>query len=166
MNESRRTASEKSRVLSCLAMVAVVIGHSRPETLMGRVVGRFTLFAVPLFFTVSGFYFIKSLEKYDRMVLIKKKVKTLLVPYLCWCLLGWMVFRPGWGEMGMLELVQKYLVLPRLIHGWTSNVMCVCILGGIQLLSLGVMGEYIGRIYIEGKHRPRYIVGERSWSKD
>lgn len=107
MNESRRTESEKFRVLSCLAMVAVVVGHSRPETLMGQIVGKFTLFAVPLFFTVSGFYFIKSLEKYDRMALIKKKVKTLLVPYLCWCLLGWMVFRPGWGEMGMLELVQK-----------------------------------------------------------
>ena len=47
------------------------------------------------------------------------------------------------------------------VPGWTSNVVCVMFLGGIQLLSLGIIGEYIGKIYLETKHRPRYIIAER-----
>ena len=47
------------------------------------------------------------------------------------------------------------------VPGWTSGVLCVCLLGGIQLLSIGVIGEYIGKIYLESKHRPRYIISER-----
>lgn len=47
------------------------------------------------------------------------------------------------------------------VTGWAS-VMCVmCFLGGIQLLSLGIIGEYVGKTYMESKHRPRYIVSER-----
>ena len=44
--------------------------------------------------------------------------------------------------------------------GWASTVSIMCFLGGIQLLSLGVIGEYIGKIYLETKARPRYIVSE------
>lgn len=48
------------------------------------------------------------------------------------------------------------------IAGWTSTVAIICFMGGVQLLSLGVIGEYVGKIYLESKHRPRYIVGERT----
>ena len=41
-------------------------------------------------------------------------------------------------------------------------VCIVCFLGGIQLLSLGIIGEYIGKIYMETKARPRYIISERT----
>lgn len=47
------------------------------------------------------------------------------------------------------------------VPGWTSSVLCVCLFGGIQLLSLGVIGEYVGKIYLETKHRPRYVISER-----
>ena len=47
------------------------------------------------------------------------------------------------------------------VPGWTSSVLCVCLFGGIQLLSLGVIGEYIGKIYLETKHRPRYVISDR-----
>ena len=47
------------------------------------------------------------------------------------------------------------------IAGWTSLLSAICFIGGIQLLSLGVLGEYIGKIYMEVKARPRYIISER-----
>ncbi len=53
--------------------------------------------------------------------------------------------------------------LGRTISGWASTICILCFLGGIQLLSLGVIGEYIGKIYLETKHRPRYIISERTW---
>lgn len=46
------------------------------------------------------------------------------------------------------------------IPGWTSTVVPVWLLGGIQLLALGIVGEYIGKIYLETKHRPRYLIDE------
>ena len=49
------------------------------------------------------------------------------------------------------------------VRGWTSEVLCVCFLGGIQLLSLGVIGEYIGKIYLEVKRRPRAVISDRTW---
>lgn len=48
------------------------------------------------------------------------------------------------------------------VSGWTSLVCIVCLIGGIQLLSLGVIGEYIGKIYLETKQRPRYIIEKRT----
>lgn len=48
------------------------------------------------------------------------------------------------------------------VVGWASTVCIVCFMGGIQLLSLGVIGEYIGKIYLETKHRPRYIISDRT----
>lgn len=54
-------------------------------------------------------------------------------------------------------------ILGNAVPGWASIVCIVCFLGGIQLLSLGVIGEYIGKIYLESKHRPRYIISEKTW---
>jgi glycosyltransferase involved in cell wall biosynthesis len=47
--------------------------------------------------------------------------------------------------------------------GWASTICIVCFLGGIQLISIGVIGTYIGKIYMESKHRPRYIISEKTW---
>lgn len=52
------------------------------------------------------------------------------------------------------------------VSGWTSILCVVCFLSGVQLVSLGVVGEYIGKIYMETKHRPRYIVSEKTERKD
>lgn len=48
------------------------------------------------------------------------------------------------------------------VSGWASTVCIVCFIGGIQLICLGVIGEYIGKIYLEVKARPRYIISERT----
>ena len=50
--------------------------------------------------------------------------------------------------------------------GWASMTCILCFLGGIQLISLGVLGEYIGKIYMEVKARPRYIISERTWEDE
>jgi glycosyltransferase involved in cell wall biosynthesis len=50
------------------------------------------------------------------------------------------------------------------VAGWASTICIVCFMGGIQLLCLGVIGEYIGKIYMETKARPRYIISERTWA--
>lgn len=42
--------------------------------------------------------------------------------------------------------------------GWTSLVVLVLVFGGVQLLSLGIVSEYVGRVYEEVKHRPRYVI--------
>lgn len=54
------------------------------------------------------------------------------------------------------------VALGNTVAGWASTVCIVCFLGGVQLLSLGVIGEYIGKIYMETKHRPRYIISNRT----
>lgn len=51
------------------------------------------------------------------------------------------------------------------VSGWASIVCIVCFLGGIQLLSLGIIGEYVGKTYMESKRRPRYIISDRTWEK-
>ena len=44
------------------------------------------------------------------------------------------------------------------VQGYTTTLIVTLVLGGVVLVSLGVMGEYIGKTYMETKHRPRYIV--------
>ena len=48
------------------------------------------------------------------------------------------------------------------VAGWASLACIVCFMGGVQCLFLGVIGEYIGKIYLEVKGRPRYIISERT----
>ena len=49
------------------------------------------------------------------------------------------------------------------VDGWASMTCIVCFLGGIQLISMGVVGEYVGKIYMESKHRPKYNVIKKTW---
>ena len=48
------------------------------------------------------------------------------------------------------------------VPGWASMTSIICLLGGVQLTCLGVLGEYIGKIYLEVKQRPRYIISDRT----
>ncbi len=57
-------------------------------------------------------------------------------------------------------------ILGNTMAGWTSMVCIVCLLGGVQLVSLGVIGQYIGKTYLETKRRPRYIISERTWESN
>lgn len=53
-------------------------------------------------------------------------------------------------------------LLGNTVAGWASLSSILCFLGGVQLISLGIIGEYIGKIYLETKKRPRFVVSERT----
>ena len=52
------------------------------------------------------------------------------------------------------------------VSGWASTMCVICFMGGVQLVCLGVIGEYVGKIYMETKRRPRYIISERTWEEN
>ena len=51
------------------------------------------------------------------------------------------------------------------VAGWASTTCIVCFVSGVQLMCLGIIGEYIGKIYLETKGRPRYIISERTYDE-
>lgn len=78
-------------------------------------------------------------------------------------ILGFTIF-----VMSFIALIYSLIVkfLGKTETGWTSLVISIWMIGGIQLLSLGVIGEYIGKIYSETKARPRYIIKDKLIDKD
>ena len=51
------------------------------------------------------------------------------------------------------------------VSGWASMTSIICFVSGVQLICLGIIGEYIGKIYMETKQRPRFIISERTWEE-
>jgi glycosyltransferase involved in cell wall biosynthesis len=64
----------------------------------------------------------------------------------------------GLSFLMVLWVVYGTLVLGSTVPGWASSVIPIYFLGGVQLLGLGVLGEYVAKIYLETKRRPRFIV--------
>lgn len=48
------------------------------------------------------------------------------------------------------------------VSGWASMTCIICFVSGVQLICMGIIGEYVGKIYMETKHRPRFIISERT----
>ena len=49
------------------------------------------------------------------------------------------------------------------VAGWAITTCIVCFVGGVQLICMGIIGEYVGKIYMETKARPRYIISAKTW---
>jgi len=64
------------------------------------------------------------------------------------------------GVLLLLYSVASYFLVERTITGWTSIMATIALLGAAQLLVLGIIGEYVGRILREARGRPTYIIGE------
>ena len=64
------------------------------------------------------------------------------------------------GFVGIIWAIIMFMT-GNTVAGWSSMICIVCFIGGIQLLSLGVIGEYIGKMYLETKKRPRYIIKDK-----
>jgi dolichol-phosphate mannosyltransferase len=68
----------------------------------------------------------------------------------------------GIAILGILvALLERIFGVPGLVKGWTSMVITILFIGGVQLICMGIIGEYVGRIYGESKRRPLYVVRER-----
>jgi hypothetical protein len=72
--------------------------------------------------------------------------------------MGLLIFLLSLGLSGWVLLIK--LFSDNAIPGWASSVLPMYLLGGIQLLSIGVLGEYVAKMYMETKRRPRYFVQE------
>jgi glycosyltransferase involved in cell wall biosynthesis len=66
----------------------------------------------------------------------------------------------------IIVLVLRKILYANPVAGWTSTVSIILLLGGIQLLSIGVLGKYLEKTYIETKNRPIYIIKESNMDKD
>lgn len=73
------------------------------------------------------------------------------------CTLGVLIFCVSIGML-IYSLVRHFMGYT--VDGWASLAVSIWALGGIQLLAIGVIGEYIGKIYLESKHRPRYLISD------
>jgi len=63
--------------------------------------------------------------------------------------------------IGIIYAIAMRVFTSNWVEGWTALMIAVLFFGGVQLVSIGILGEYIGRIYEESKHRPLYIVAEK-----
>jgi glycosyltransferase involved in cell wall biosynthesis len=77
----------------------------------------------------------------------------------------------GGGISIFAVLYAVYMVLDKIffgnsVPGYPSLMTAILFLGGVQLIGIGILGEYIGRIYIEAKHRPRYVIKDIVGGKD
>ena len=80
-----------------------------------------------------------------------------VVPLRVTALIGMFIF-VGTAVLGAYFLWVWFAHSSDLVPGWASTILPILFLGGVQLLSIGVVGEYVGKIYLETKRRPRFIV--------
>ncbi|MBM2293528.1 glycosyltransferase family 2 protein [Sulfitobacter pseudonitzschiae] len=78
--------------------------------------------------------------------------------------------RMSFASLGFSALMMIYVLHSLIVHqtapGWASVVLAISLFSGVQLLTLGILGEYIGRLYVEAKNRPLYFVSEDTRAAD
>jgi dolichol-phosphate mannosyltransferase len=77
-----------------------------------------------------------------------------------------------WFLLSLLSVIYMFYALyisiftDQAIQGWASVIVSTLFIGGLQLLILGIIGEYLGKLYIENKRRPGYIIGEMNMQNE
>ncbi|MDD4208793.1 MAG: glycosyltransferase family 2 protein [Bacteroidales bacterium] len=62
---------------------------------------------------------------------------------------------------GLIALITKLINPDALVTGWTTLIILIIFFGGVQLLTIGVLGQYMGNLFDEAKDRPEYIIGDK-----
>lgn len=101
----------------------------------------------------SGYSFRKSLSLWLKMA-----TSFSIVPLRITSFLG-IVFS-GIGFLLAIFLIIQKLTLDRMPIGWSSLIVTILIVGGVQLLALGMLGEYLGRVLLTLNSRPQFVIGE------
>lgn len=173
----RFTAETFYKMLTAMG-VEVVFNHADYRLMSSRVLQEFSKFKeVNLFLRemvpLVGF---KSscvgYERYERvagkshyplakmLALALDGITSLSIkPIRCITILGAVVALLSF--IGVIWAVVQY-IRGQVVSGWASMTAIICFISGVQLICLGVIGEYIGKIYMETKHRPRYIISDRT----
>ena len=107
-----------------------------------------------------------SNRQYVVFLLVSYGIPLLLLSALGYCLYDFLSLTDPLILEGLTFLFSIGLFISCIVDwangavvaGWTTTVASTCLIGGITLLSQGIIGEYIGKIYMESKGRPRYIV--------
>ncbi|MFA5879149.1 MAG: glycosyltransferase family 2 protein [Candidatus Margulisiibacteriota bacterium] len=66
--------------------------------------------------------------------------------------------------VGIITVVLRTVILGDPVSGWPSLVIIICFIGGLQLLCLGIIGQYVAKTYLETKNRPIYIIKESNFA--
>ena len=85
-----------------------------------------------------------------------RPLELIVVIGLLFCILALVIF-----VFSMIDWARGMVV-----KGWTTTVALLCLIGGMNLLTNGLVGLYVGKSYIEIKHRPRYIIDQAIWDGD
>jgi undecaprenyl-phosphate 4-deoxy-4-formamido-L-arabinose transferase len=101
----------------------------------------------------SNYTFVKLVGLFLKMATGFSILPLRLVTYL-----GFLAF--GLGVVQSFIILLSQLIHPITIQGWSSTIIIVLILGGIQMLSLGLLGEYVGRIYLRLNEKPQFTIRE------
>lgn len=80
------------------------------------------------------------------------------VPLRLSAILGVLVALLGVGVAAWATVSRLLMTVPAIPAGWASMIVLLCVIGGTQLVALGIIGEYLARVYDEAKQRPTYII--------
>ena len=99
----------------------------------------------------------KSRFKYTALIslAIKGITSFSVIPLRIVSVMGLLISLFSFG-FGLWAMVEKY-ILKTTVQGWTTIIVIVCFIGGMQIFCTGIIGEYLGQIYKEVKARPRYL---------
>lgn len=132
--------SIKIRIISFIAIIAVVGWHSECGSSVEQwVIPWFTTWSVPWFFIVSGFFYIKTMESVSPIQFLYKKAKTLIVPYLIWCLAGWCMWQPPHTEWSLAVFGLSRSTFPSgNLPMWYIRALIIFMTAGLIIYSVRV----------------------------
>jgi len=171
----KRSTAESFYHLMRIFGVDIVHNHADYRLMSRKVIDAFKQYGevnlfirgiVPLLGFRSAIVYYKRAERFagESKYPLKRMIAFALegitsfsvMPLRIITILGLLIF--AFSMLMSLYILGIKLITDQAVPGWTSTVLPVYLLGGIQILCIGIIGEYLGKIYKETKNRPRYII--------